>query len=200
MAPVTATNVGMAPQVIDSPELKTLMDTLNAMEMKEGAEMRIMESLVETLEPFSTTAWRFEEQVDLYDWIPALNAVDASISYLLETYPHLLLIPPVPRDDDTKKKSSTFATCLDHVNSVPSRVTNALQVLLRFSSSLLRNCINKNVYNSVSELADLLGAANDDVASLALDALANLAIPPALHKQQAPNAPPFHSVAFFHPG
>ncbi len=63
MAPVTATNVGMAPQVIDSPELKTLMDTLNAMEMKEGAEMRIMESLVETLEPFSTTAWRFEEQV-----------------------------------------------------------------------------------------------------------------------------------------
>jgi hypothetical protein len=62
MAPVTATNVGMAPQVIDSPELKTLMDTLNAMEVKEGAEMRIMESLVETLEPFST-AWRFEEQV-----------------------------------------------------------------------------------------------------------------------------------------
>jgi hypothetical protein len=75
MAPVTATNVGMAPQVIDSPELKTLMDTLNAIEMKEGAEiMKIMESLVETLEPFST-AWRFEEQVRfLYYsvWLPIL--------------------------------------------------------------------------------------------------------------------------------
>ena len=50
MAPVTATNVGMAPQVIDSPELKSLMDTLNAINMMEGEEMNVIESLVETLE------------------------------------------------------------------------------------------------------------------------------------------------------
>jgi len=67
-----------------------------------------------------------------------------------------------------------------------TKVVEDLCTLLRFSSSLLRNSINKNVYNSVSELANLLGAADDTVASLALDVLCTLAIPPALHKQQAP--------------
>jgi len=61
-APVTATNVGMTPQTIDSPKLQTLMDKLNSLQMAEGNESPPpLEELVKELAEHST--WRFEEQV-----------------------------------------------------------------------------------------------------------------------------------------
>lgn len=69
MAPVTATNVGMTPQVVDSPQLKQLMEQLNAIHIggenkdlndKDAVSQSIQE-LLALVEPFTT--WRFEEQV-----------------------------------------------------------------------------------------------------------------------------------------
>jgi len=126
-------------------------------------------------------------QADLCDWIPALNVIDASINFILKTYPKLLLVAPVPRKNAFNNIDPTqVATSMDDVASVPQQVIDALCTILQFSCALLRNSINKNVYNSVEELAGLLAAADDSVASFALDCLCSLAIPPALHKQQAP--------------
>lgn len=62
MAPVTATNVGMVPQIMDSPELRTLVDTLNLLNVTTESAMPLMiETLVQLLEPHVT--WRFQEQV-----------------------------------------------------------------------------------------------------------------------------------------
>lgn len=81
---------------------------------------------------------------------------------------------------------SNPASSLHDVASVPSKVTHMITILLRFLSALLRNSSSKSVFNSVEELVDLLAAADDSVASLALEALCNLATPPCLHKQQSP--------------
>jgi hypothetical protein len=54
--------------------------------------------------------------------------------------------------------------------------------MLQFLSILLRYATNKWIFNSVSELSQLLAAADDDVAALALEALANLAAPPMSHR------------------
>ena len=42
------------------------------------------------------------------------------------------------------------------------------------------------VFNSVTELSDLLAAADEDVATLALEGLSHLSTPPMLHRQQQP--------------
>ena len=123
-----------------------------------------------------------------------MNTIDTCIAYITEKYPFLLLVPPVPRKNTNQEETKNYATCMEDVASVPQDVVEALCTLLRFSSSLLRNSTNKNVYNSVHELADLLGAADDTVATLALDVLCSLAISPALHKQQAPEMQ-HHSTA-----
>jgi hypothetical protein len=123
----------------------------------------------------------------LYEWIPTLNAIDVALTFIVNKHPSLLLVAPVPRKDAKKEDSkSCHAISIQDVSNVPEEATQAICTLLRFLSQLLRNATNKSVFNSVDELADLLAAANDTVASLALEVLCNLATPPALHKQQAP--------------
>jgi hypothetical protein len=60
MAPVTATNVGMAPQIIDNPKLQTLMDKLNSFQVN-TEDSSFISDLVKELSGYSS--WRFEEQV-----------------------------------------------------------------------------------------------------------------------------------------
>eukprot|EP00429_Kryptoperidinium_foliaceum_P036740 CAMPEP_0176157920 /NCGR_PEP_ID=MMETSP0120_2-20121206/80750_1 /TAXON_ID=160619 /ORGANISM="Kryptoperidinium foliaceum, Strain CCMP 1326" /LENGTH=169 /DNA_ID=CAMNT_0017495233 /DNA_START=98 /DNA_END=604 /DNA_ORIENTATION=+ len=75
---------------------------------------------------------------------------------------------------------------MSEVQSVPSHVLKHLTVILRFLSGFVANSSNKFVFNSVEELIDLLAAADDSIADLALEVLSLLATPPALHKQQVP--------------
>jgi Domain of Unknown Function (DUF908) len=102
-------------------------------------------------------------------------------------YPSLLLVAPVTCKDAKKEDSKTcYAKCIEDVAAVPEDATQAASALLQFLSTLLRNATSKSVFNSVDELADLLAAADDTVASLALEVLCNLALPPDLSKQLTP--------------
>jgi len=157
----------------------------------------------------------YHTQADLYEWIRPLNAMDAVLNYLMDMYPSMLLLPR-----ETKKKKPAFVNRNDSVNhnnddiddgkaeggshsnnndDVPEEVTRAILSILHFQSTLLRNATSKHVYNSVRELSDLLTAANDDVAASALSVLAGLAVPPMLHRQQAPEAGQ-HSTALHRSG
>ena len=75
-------------------------------------------------------------------------------------------------------------------NSVPSSVLHATATILRFLSNLLKIATNKQVFNSVRELNDLLAVADDTIASLALEALSSLAMLPIAHRHQTPVAEP----------
>ena len=81
---------------------------------------------------------------------------------------------------------SAPAESVEATQHVSPNIVSAITVLLRFLCSLLRNSSSKSVFNSVEELTDLLAAADDTVASLALQGLCHLATPPCLHKQQSP--------------
>lgn len=61
MAPVTATNVGMMPQVVDSLKFEALLNKLNSMPVPEDDSPPPLEELVSELALHST--WQFEEQV-----------------------------------------------------------------------------------------------------------------------------------------
>jgi hypothetical protein len=78
------------------------------------------------------------------------------------------------------------AESLEQFASVPDFVAKNICILVRFLAGSLANASNKAVFNSVEELVDLLAAADDTVASVALKTLSHLATPPCLHKQQAP--------------
>lgn len=123
--------------------------------------------------------------------------MDAVLNYLMDMYPSMLLLPR----ETTKKKPAIIVNINDSVNNddVPQDVIRAILSILHFQSTLLRNATSKHVYNSVRELSDLLTAANDDVAASALSVLAGLAVPPMLHRQQAPEAGQ-HSTALHRSG
>eukprot|EP00546_Thalassionema_frauenfeldii_P015512 CAMPEP_0178932054 /NCGR_PEP_ID=MMETSP0786-20121207/22349_1 /TAXON_ID=186022 /ORGANISM="Thalassionema frauenfeldii, Strain CCMP 1798" /LENGTH=89 /DNA_ID=CAMNT_0020609193 /DNA_START=9 /DNA_END=274 /DNA_ORIENTATION=+ len=89
MAPVKATAVGITPQIIDDKELSKLQETLNSFSIKNldanPNQSSEVDHLLKMLKNFSE--WKFEEQVDLYEWIPTLNSVDALLSYYVVNYP-----------------------------------------------------------------------------------------------------------------
>lgn len=121
-----------------------------------------------------------------------MNRIDACLSYFIQKYPSLLLIGPVKRTKSRGVVSaadqlvSMPANSLEEVNSVPEWVHKSLTIMLRFLSGLMENSSNKSLFNSVEELVDLLAAADDNIAAIALEVLCALSTPPALHKQQAP--------------
>jgi Domain of Unknown Function (DUF908)/Domain of Unknown Function (DUF913) len=139
------------------------------------------------------------------EWIAPLDIIDSALAFLIKKYPGLLLIEPSKRlesnaGEENKKEDITnkFATSMEEVNNVPAETTQSLSVLLHFLCALLRNSTNKGVFNSVNEVGDLLAAADDNIASLALEVLAALATPPSLHKQMAPEGHQ-HSTALHDP-
>jgi E3 ubiquitin-protein ligase HUWE1 len=131
-------------------------------------------------------------QVDLHEWVEPLNKIDACLSYYVQKYPCTLLVGPVERtaskvaSKSLKLLTAMPAQSLEEVGGVPDTVPKNLCILVKFLAALLENSSNKSVFNSVDELVDLLASANDNLASCALEALCNLCIPPALHKQQVP--------------
>lgn len=197
MAPVKATAVGILPQTVDDVELVNLLKELNSIQVKDaesdGSSTSEIARLVAIVARYPE--WIFEEQVDLHEWIPTLNAIDATLSYYIQTFPYLLLVAPVERKAsndifsiDVVPETNTFkcAQSLHDAESVPDAVVQSLLSVLQFLSNLLHNSINKSIFNSVEVVVDFLAAKDDAVATLALKALCHLATPPSLHKQQAP--------------
>ena len=138
------------------------------------------------------------QKADLYEWIKPLDAIDAALNHLLDANPSLLLIgrQKEPKSALGAGGSSTAtataasrrqqAESVADAASVPAPAVEAVRTILRFLSGLLRNSYNKAVFNSLSELSDLLAASDESASALALDALCQLSIPPLLHRQQQP--------------
>jgi len=200
---VTATAVGVTRQTIDDSALLSLLSTLSTFEISlpPAAEKTLekeeqasphrpplnLDGLVSELDKCS--AWRFQEQADLFEWIKPLNSIDAALSYLIASYPALLLIGEesgVTSKKNTSTRAPISAKSLLEVKSIPASVIASILSILKFLIQLLKNATNKNVFNSIDSLLLLLSAADDDVSSAALSALAMLATPPMLHRQQAP--------------
>jgi len=207
MAPAAATVTGVQRQTIDDLKLITLLERLRGYdpvttppcsknddcddsEVLSSSQIIDIEGLVGELERWPQ--WRFQELADLYEWIGPLNAMDAALSQLMSDNPAILLISSTSESSDTgdTAKVQTQAESESEANSVPPSVIHATATILRFLSNLLRNATNKQVFNSVRELNDLLAAADDTIASLALEALSSLAMPPFAHRHQTPEAQP----------
>lgn len=133
--------------------------------------------------------------MDLHQWITPLNKIDVVLRECLQLYPQILLLPPVPRRPPIEP--STCAKCLEDVEGVPAIALTTIKVLLVFLEALLRNSTSKSIFGSVDECVDLLAAAHDELADMALAVLQALALPPALHKQQAPEVHQ-HTTALHH--
>mmetsp|Transcript_9044 Transcript_9044/g.11092 ORF Transcript_9044/g.11092 Transcript_9044/m.11092 type:complete len:4662 (-) Transcript_9044:66-14051(-) len=199
MAPVTATATGIARQTIDDPKLVSLIENLSSfhtpipsnadrsvslsssrVSIEQSPSIVDVDGIVTVLEKYPT--WRFQEQADLYEWIRPLNAMDAALDQLLQANPSLLLIQRETKNSptDTTQPPSPLSS------QITPRASHSVITILRFLVCLLRNATSKPVFNSVDILVDLLAAGDDTIASLALETLSNLAAPPLLHRQQAP--------------
>jgi hypothetical protein len=185
----------------------------------DGNASRIdLEGLVGELERWPR--WKFQEMADLYEWIKPLNAMDAGIRQIMKKYPALLLVGPAKKkkdagsstagNDDVEMGGEAEAVAVAELNpfetipqaeseaveAIPPSAIHALSTILKFLSTLLRHAMNKTLFNSVKELASLLAAADDGIAALALDVLANLVVPPLSHRLQSHEVPaPPHTSA-----
>ena len=125
---------------------------------------------------------------------------------MLKKYPGMILIKPVKRSQKNQsleqltedEAAPQAANSMADVKSLPEDATRSVSILLRFLCALLRNATNKSVFNSADEVGDLLAAADDSVAGLALEVLAAVATPPSLHKQTTPEVHQ-HSTALHSP-
>ena len=124
--------------------------------------------------------------------------MEKAIRQAIITHSKLLLIPPVDRKKKTPKPEVAVAESMQDVQSVPEAVTHNLIAILQFQSVLLRNSTSKALYASVEKMADLLAAADDDLADNALTVLMSLAVPPDLYKQQSPDSSTVNASTALH--
>jgi hypothetical protein len=82
MAPITATAVGVAPQVLDDPDLEKLLSALNQLDLGTlldpnqalpQAKPAVLDELCTLLEPWRE--WAFEEQVSEIDVLASANGM-----------------------------------------------------------------------------------------------------------------------------
>jgi E3 ubiquitin-protein ligase HUWE1 len=124
----------------------------------------------------------------LHCWIHQLNVIDAALESILVKHSRSILL--VPSEDPKREYVKNLEDTLD----VPQEVMSYLLVLLSFTETILRNATGKSIYQSTSILLELLAASSEDIVDVALAALQALALPPALHKQQAPE-PSVHATS-----
>ena len=101
------------------------------------------------------------------------------MTQLLAAHPGVILI--------SNDSGGKYATNLAEAESVPNSVISAVTIILRFLSCFIRNATSsKLIFNSTDRLFNLIGAADDNVADLAMEVLAHLVVPPLAHHQQIP--------------
>jgi len=202
MRPVAATVTAVQRQTIDDPKLVALLERLRNYdpvtakshstlidcddETLTSTQKVDIEGLVGELDRWPQ--WRFQKLADLYEWIGPLNAMKAALSQLMCDNPAILLLSSTVDCTAAGDGIKTPNQAESHLeaNSVPPSVLRATATILRFLSNLLKNATNKQVFNSVQELNDLLAANDDAIASLALEALSSLAMLPISHRHQTP--------------
>ncbi|GAX13555.1 E3 ubiquitin-protein ligase HUWE1 [Fistulifera solaris] len=184
MPTILASGTGYSAQNLDDDVFQNVFDELQAINLPlaEGS----LEKLVNELQPVHQRS--FEQQIDLHCWIHQLNVIDAALESILVKHSRSILLVP---SEDPKRE---YAKNVEDTQNVPKEVLSYLQVLLSFTETILRNATGKSVYQSTSILLELLAASSEDIVDGALAALQALALPPALHKQQAPE-PSVHATS-----
>eukprot|EP01084_Bolivina_argentea_P113317 201984_1 len=143
-----------------SPHHKQLVYLQN--KIAETADIQALKVVLEA----STSEEVFQDEVDLVDWIPALNCIDAALEC------------GIPR------------VSLVHVEEVKGLGleleyncwVGILEACLRFTRLLLSNSTGRNIYNSVDRLETMLFAREELLADEALGCMCALAIPPYPHR------------------
>jgi len=127
------------------PELQKLIDTIANAETTQ---------LVGLLQPWKE--WKYPRG-DLFHWIPVLNKFDLVLEKVCADY------------------GLSEASCSVQTGELAPDDVAMVTELLRFSRFLLENCTNRNIYNSVEHVNNLLKTSNVDVLLLALRLLHRLA-------------------------
>ncbi len=143
-----------------SPHHKQLAYLQN--KIAETADIQALKVVLEA----STSEEVFQDEVDLVDWIPALNCIDAALER------------GIPR------------VSLVHVEEVKGLEleleyncwVGILEACLRFTRLLLSNSTGRNIYNSVDRLEAMLFAREELLADEALGCMCALAVPPYPHR------------------
>lgn len=115
--------------------------------------------------------WVHDEQVDLQHMVPLLNRLDTALEGILGEYRKSLIL------DDKGIEEYQYA----QASSAGLAAENA-KIILDFTCMLLKNAFNKEVYNSIQHLLAFTKAFDDELAALALEAVASLAVPPLTHR------------------
>lgn len=126
--------------------------------------------------------------MDLHDWIYPLNLMEKAVRQVLVAYPQILLVHPVDRRKSFNRPKYPIAESMEDLQKIPEMEVRNIKTILQFQAGLLRNATSKSLYGCVEKMADLLAAADDDLADTALSVLMSLAVPPDLYKQQSPDS------------
>jgi len=135
-----------------------------------------------------------EAMMDLTDWKDVLNRIDDHIESILYLRRHQIIL--VQRD------VVSIVTEEDTVGL--ERDIRYLTDYLNFTSSLLKNSVHKDTYNSTEHLIELLSAYNGHLMILALDCLLSLTYSPQQHRCNVDNlrrhtTAVHRNVAYFDP-
>ncbi|KAL7543885.1 hypothetical protein ACHAXR_013277 [Thalassiosira sp. AJA248-18] len=112
--------------------------------------------------------------------------MDAALDYFMDAYPSLLLLPREPTTTNNDNNNTTSTTQSPSSSSPPPSIINQISTILTFQTTLLRSATSKHLYSSVPHLSSLLASSSDTISHKAIETLAALAMPPMLHRQQAP--------------
>jgi E3 ubiquitin-protein ligase HUWE1 len=101
--------------------------------------------------------------------------MDSAFTWILKSYSQNLLLLP----SFGQPKEYPAAGYLAEIQQCPTSILRHTQVIMQFSALLLRNSTSKHLYASVAAVADLMAAADDVLADVAVATLTALSLPPA---------------------
>lgn len=149
---VAVSTIGLTTRRIDDPGLLGLLNALSVLSVNEDASLT---DVILTLKDnhcggAAGSKWCFSEQLNLHDWVRPLNLMDHILKSVIESNRWLLLVGGKNMygqgDGLDVVAAQSLQDCLDLSNSL---VVEQLETLLRFLSAFLKNCVHKNVFNSV---------------------------------------------------
>lgn len=129
------------------------------------------------------------EPVDLTTQVALLNALDTSFENIISRQNNVLFLGGEVTSSGGSNNSGAGTEDMDEVNedddvAVQSteKDVNNIKTILNFLTALLQNAVNKDIYNSSERLVVFLRAYDDEIALLAMNAIAAFGSPPPIHK------------------
>ena len=154
-------------------------ETKNAIE-----KARSVEELVVALEQtVAGQAFQVEDVPNLRLWIPVLNKLDEALASILGQHGDVLLLPKRDREEvlrGWRRNREIVDTAA--AEAAAAVACSQLKVILRWTTSLFRNSIQRENYLSFEHVHRCLWAYDDELASLALSLFATWCIQQNNHR------------------